>query len=131
MCLQDGAGEDGKVLLRGAAARGDVFGATQCAFFTGGEYESVNDEADFWWECEEAEWRSGFHWCSIRVVDEAFATWSTLCDLRGSRHENGEEQYGRLFAVRTGFVSSYQVSCKCWRARPTFDLMLTARQAWS
>ena len=74
MCLQDGAGEDSEFLLRGVAARGDIFGATQCASFTGGEYESVNNEADFWWECEEAEWRLGVCWCSIWVVDEAFAT---------------------------------------------------------
>ena len=73
VCLQDGAGEDGEGLLRRAAARWDVFGATQCALFTGGEYESVDGETDFWWECEEAEWRLGFRWRGIWVVAEAFA----------------------------------------------------------
>ena len=90
VCLQDGAGEHAESLLRGAATQWDIFGAAQCAFFTGGECESVDGETDFWWECEEAEWRLGFRWCSIGVVAEAFAT---LCGFRELRHgENGEDQ---------------------------------------
>ena len=73
VCLQDGAGEDGNALLRGAVARWDIFEAAQCAIFSGGEYESVDGETYFWWKCEEARWSVGFRWCSIWVVAEAFA----------------------------------------------------------
>ena len=74
VCLQDGAGEHGEALLRGAAAaRWDIFGAAECAVFTGGEYETVDGETDFWRECEEAE---GLLWCGIWVVAEVFSIWS-------------------------------------------------------